>query len=347
MVFVTGGTGFLGSHLIHSLLLKGKTIRALKRKNSNFELFDRVFSFYNDIPDSGKAGIEWVEGDLSDIILLDSFLQNVSEIYHLAGIVSFQPGDRKRLMQTNIGGTANLVNIALTHDVHKFCHVSSIAAIGRADNSNMIDEKTVWKASKRNSNYAISKYGGEREVWRGIEEGLKAVIVNPSVILGPGELDSGFGKMITVVLKGLKFYSKGTNGFVDVRDVARAIIELSESNIDGERFIVSSGNHTYKEIFELIAEETGKPAPKFEANALMANIAWMLSYIQGKITQGKPLITRETAITAGETYHYSNAKIREALNYNFIPIRDTIKDACRFYEKLQLNLLDSQPLIQD
>jgi len=333
MVFVTGGTGFLGSHLIHALLARGKTVRALKRKNSNFELFERVFSFYNDNPAATKTSIEWVDGDLSDIIILDRFLQNVTEIYHAAGIVSFQPGDMKRLMHTNVEGTANLVNTALEHDIRKFCYVSSIAALGRADNSTIIDENTVWKASKRNSNYAISKYGGEREVWRGIEEGLKAVIVNPSVILGPGELDSGFGKMITVVLKGLMFYSKGTNGFVDVRDVARTMIELSESNIDGGRFIVSSGNHTYKEIFGMIAEETGKPAPKFEANSFMANIAWMLSYIQGKMTQRKPLITRETAITAGETYHYSNAKIREALNYNFIPIRDTIKDACRFYAK--------------
>jgi nucleoside-diphosphate-sugar epimerase len=333
MVFVTGGTGFLGSHLIHSLLLKGKTIRALKRKNSNFELFERVFSFYNDIPAATKTRIEWVDGDLSDIILLDRFLQNVTEVYHAAGIVSFQPGDRKRLMHTNVEGTANLVNTALEHDIRKFCYVSSIAAIGRADNNTIIDENTVWKASKRNSNYAVSKYGGEREVWRGIEEGLKAVIVNPAVILGPGELDSGFGKMITVVLKGLKFYSKGTNGFVDVRDVARAMTELTGSNITGERFIVSSGNHTYKEIFEMIAEETGKPAPKIEANSLMANIAWMLSFFQGKFLNRKPLITKETAITASETYRYSNTKIKEALYYNFIPIRDTIKDACSFYTK--------------
>lgn len=331
MVFVTGGTGFLGSHLIHSLLLRGKTIRALKRKNSNFELFERVFSFYNDIPAATKTRIEWVDGDLSDIILLDRFLQNVTEVYHAAGIVSFQPGDRKRLMQTNVEGTANLVNTALEHDIRKFCYVSSIAALGRADNSNIIDENTVWKASKRNSNYAVSKYGGEREVWRGIEEGLKAVIVNPAVILGPGELDSGFGKMITVVLKGLKFYSKGINGFVDVRDVARAMIELTESNITGERFIVSSGNHTYKEIFEMIAEETGKLAPKIEASSLLANMAWILSYIQGKMTNRKPLITRETAITASEKYLYSNMKIKDALNFKFIPMRDTIKDACSFY----------------
>jgi dihydroflavonol-4-reductase len=333
MVFVTGGTGFVGSHLIHSLMMRGKTIRVLKRKESRFEIFDRVFSFYKDIPESAKSRIEWVEGDLSDIILMDGFLNGVDDVYHVAGLVSFQPGDESRLIDTNVEGTANLVNAALDHKVRKFCYVSSIAAIGRADHENEIDETTVWKASKRNSKYAVSKYAGEREVWRGMEEGLNAVIVNPAIILGPGEVDSGFSKMVSVVLKGLKFYSKGINGFVDVRDVARAMIELTESNISGERFIISEGNHSYKEIFRMIAEETGKKPPAYEANGFMANMAWTLSLLQGKILKRKPLITRETAMTATEEYLYSNQKIKDALNFKFIPISKTIKDSCSFYLK--------------
>jgi len=224
----------------------------------------------------------------------------------------------------------------LNKNVRKFSHVSSIAAIGRSENHQAIDENTLWKASRRNSNYAISKYGAEREVWRGIEEGLPAIIINPSVILGPGEISSGTGKMISVVLKGLKFYSQGCNGFVDVRDVVSIMHLLTESEISGERFIVSAENLTYKELFSMIASETGEPAPAFKATKLMGQLAWRISYLQGKITGTKPLITSETAITAENTYLYSNRKITETLHHQFIPVSKSIQDACRFFlEKYQ------------
>jgi nucleoside-diphosphate-sugar epimerase len=245
------------------------------------------------------------------------------------------------MMHTNVIGTANLVNAALNKNIRKLCNVSSIAAIGRGENQKPIDENTLWKTSRRNSNYAVSKYGAEREVWRGIEEGLPAVIINPSVILGPGETNSGTGKMISVVLKGLKFYSEGCNGFVDVRDVVDIMSRLTESDISGERFIVSAENLTYKEIFSMIATETGKKPPQFKANRLMGQLAWRLSYLQGKLTGTKPLITRETAITAGNTYLYSNRKITETLNYRFMPVGNAIKDACSFYlEKRVQELLN-------
>jgi nucleoside-diphosphate-sugar epimerase len=333
MVFVTGGTGFLGSHLIHALLANGKSVRALKRETSSFELFDRVFSFYNDIPASAKNRIEWVTGDLGDVVLLENFMHNVSEIYHAAGLVSFQPGDKQKLMKVNIDGTANLVNAALHAGSPKFCYVSSIAALGRADDHTLINEQAVWKSTKRNSNYAVSKYGAEREVWRGMEEGLNAFVVNPSVILGPGETNSGLAKMVNVVMKGLRFYSTGTNGFVDVRDVVRVMIGLMENGIEGERFIVSEGNHSYREIFSLIAGETGKKPPMVKAGKTLSNMAWILSWLQGKLMNQKPLITRETAITANSGYRYDNARIRETLKYSFIPVNETIKQSCRFYLK--------------
>ncbi len=337
MVFVTGGTGFLGTHLIYHLLFEGKHVMALKRETSNLDLFNRIFNFYQSSPQQLKGTLKWVNGNMLHIDEMDELLgMDIAEIYHAAALVSFQPQDRDEMMRSNINGTANLVNAALNKSIRKFCHVSSIAAIGRAENQKSIDESTVWKASRQNSNYAISKYGAEREVWRGIEEGLPAVIINPSVILGPGETHSGTGKMISVVLKGLKFYSEGCNGFVDVRDVAAIMKRLTESDISGERFIVSAENLTYHEIFSKIATETGQKPPLFKANRLMGQLAWQLSYLQGKLTGTKPLITRETAITAGNSYLYSNRKIREALNYNFLPINISIKDACRFYvEKIK------------
>jgi dihydroflavonol-4-reductase len=332
MVFVTGGTGFLGAHLIHQLLSTGKQVRALKRETSNLLLFNRIFSFYQISRDQLPGKLEWVDGDLLNVGVLDELISDdISEIYHAAAMVSFQPQDKNKMMRTNITGTANLVNVALNKNIRKLCHVSSIAAIGRSENNNIIDENTLWKSSRRNSNYAVSKYGAEREVWRGIEEGLPAVIINPSVIIGPGETDSGTGKMISVVLKGLKFYSEGCNGFVDVRDVVAIMSRLAESKISGERFIISSENLDYKEIFTMIANETGKNPPSLKANRLMGKLAWRLSFLEGKLTGTKPLITRETAITAGNTYLYSNQKISDTLNYRFLPVETTIKDACKFY----------------
>ena len=257
MVFVTGGTGFLGAHLIHHLL-KGKHIIALKRPSSNLDLLNRVFSYYGDARDKTNGKLEWVEGDLLDIGKLDEQITDISEIYHAAAMVSFQPQDKAKMMHTDIIGTANLINAALNKNIRKFCHVSSIAAIGRGENNQFIDENTLSKASRRNSNYAISKYGAEREVWRGLKEGLPIVIINPSVIIGPGETKSGTGKMISVVLNGLKFYSTGCNGFVDVRDVVEIMNQLAESATNGERFIISAENLSYKEIFSMMHKQPEK-----------------------------------------------------------------------------------------
>lgn len=336
MVFVTGGTGFLGAHLLYHLLKKGDNVRALRRAKSNNDLLQRVFGFYLEKPQELMDKIEWIEGDLLDIYSLEDVLSGVTIIYHLGAMVSFQPQDKNQMMLTNIKGTANLVNIAIENKIEKFCHVSSIAAIGRADNSKMIDEQTPWRASKRNSSYAVSKYGAEREVWRGIEEGLNAVIVNPSIILGPGEINSGSGKLISTILNGLNFYTSGINGYVDVRDVVKTMIMLVESNISNERFVVSAENLLYKDLFEIISNKLGKSPPSHLASRFMGEIAWRYEYIKGKLTGTKPLITKETANTAANVYKYSNRKITDQLKFQFIPIQQTINDACDYYlNKLQ------------
>ena len=331
MVFVTGGTGFLGSHLIFNLLSKGIQVRALKRADSRFDLISRIFAFYTDKPDDYLHKIEWVEGDILDIFTLEEALTGITDVYHTAAIVSFQPGEVKKMMQTNIAGTANLVNAALNSNVRKLCHVSSIAAIGRADNRKIIDENVVWKASKQNSNYAVSKYVAEREVWRGFEEGLKVVIINPSIILGPGEIDSGTGKMISTVLKGLKFYSSGINGFVDVRDVVNVMTQLMESDVSGERFVISAENISYKDLFSDIATALNRPVPRYKANKWTGELVWRLEYIKSLITGLKPLITEETAQTATNVYRYSNDKLVNQLKYTFMPVADSVKESCDYY----------------
>ena len=333
MILVTGGTGFLGSHLIYHLIQSGKKVRAIKRDHTTFDIINRVFSFYNADFHLLSSHIEWVEADITDIYALESCLEGISDVYHAAALVSFQPGDQDRMEQINVKGTANLVNACLSKKVRRLCHVSSIAAIGRAENDQVIDENVVWKASRRNSNYAISKYAAEREVWRSMEEGLDAVIINPSVILGPGEINSGSATLIATVEKGLKYYTSGINGFVDVRDVVKIMVLLMESDISGERFIVSSENLTYKELFEYIATCLKQKAPRYRAGKWMSGIYWRLEFLKSKITGKKPLVTQETSRTANNNYLYSGDKLKAKLNYKYLSIKESVNDACTFHIK--------------
>lgn len=331
MVLVTGGTGFLGSHLIYYLLDKGYSVRAIRREDSSPEILARVFKFYGKSSNDYKQKIDWVNADITDYYSLEDCLLGIEQIYHAAAMVSFQPGDNSRMQQINTQGTANLVNLAIEKNVRKFCHVSSIAAIGRSENDTIIDENVVWKSSRNNSNYAISKYGAEREVWRGLEEGLKAVIVNPGIILGPGEINSGSTRLIKTVEKGLKFYTPGINGFVDVRDVVEIMVRLMESDITAERFVLTSENLNYKTLFTYIANELHKPVPTLKAGRLLGEIAWRLEFLKSVFTGKKPLITKETSRTANREYIYSSEKVRRALNFQFRPVQQTIHDTCAYY----------------
>lgn len=331
MILVTGSTGFLGAHLIYHLLQNGKKVRAMKRHNSSFRVVDNVFLFYKAHRDDFSDLLEWADGDITDLYSLDKVMEGISDVYHCAAIVSFQPGDQEKMNLVNVKGTENMVNMALEKRVRKFCFVSSIAALGRAEKDQPLDEKITWKASKSNSSYAVSKYGAEREIWRAIEEGLNAVILNPSIILGPGEVNSGSTKLVKTVDNGLKFYTPGINGFVDVRDVVEIMIKLMESDISAERFVVSSENLKYKTLFEYIARFLNKPAPTLKANKLMSDIAWRAEFVKSKISGKKPLITKETARTASNNYIYSNDKSVKALKFEYIPIIKSVEDACNYY----------------
>lgn len=303
----------------------------MKRNSSSFRIMNNVFSFYRARLEDFEDFLEWRDGDITDLYSLDLMMNGISEIYHCAAVVSFQPGDQEKMELSNVKGTENMVNMALEKGIRKFCFVSSIAALGRADQDRVLDEKVTWKASKSNSRYAVSKYGAEREVWRAIEEGLNAVIINPSIILGPGEVNSGSTKLIKTVDDGLKFYTPGINGFVDVRDVVEIMLQLMSDDISAERFIVSSENLNYKTLFEYIAHFLNKPTPKYKANKWMSEMAWRFEFLKSKVTGIKPLITKETARTAGNDYKYSNLKSVNQLQHNYIPIKKSIEDACNYF----------------
>lgn len=334
MIFVTGGTGLVGSHLLYKLVEKGSSPIALKRSSSDINKTLNTFSYYSDDAVNMFEKIQWVEGDLLDYRLLEEQTIGIDQVYHCGAAVSFQSGDKYILKDINVEGTANIVNACLENKVSKLVHVSSIGTFGRADADGVVTEETHWN-NKKTSVYSTSKYHAEMEVWRGIAEGLNAVIVNPSIIIGPGNWNTGSSKLFTTMCNGLKFYTSGTNGFVDVIDVAEIMIRLMESDISDQRFILNSENISYKELFFTMAKELGVPPPKYQANSLMSEIAWRLLAIKSLFTGKKSTITRETAETANQLYNYSNNKIREALNYNFMPIHDSIVRTAKIFTEEQ------------
>lgn len=248
------------------------------------------------------------------------------QVYHCAGAVSFDPADRQRLYKVNVEGTANIVNIALDEGVEKFVHMSSIAALGRTEKEKNKSENSDWEDSPLNSHYAISKFKGEAEVWRGIEEGLNAVIVNPSVILGPGYWKDGSAALFFTVWKGLSMYPAGGSGFVDVNDVVNAMIRLMNSDIQAERFVLNGENLSWQEVFTSIAQTLGKTPPRKKFSPFLGQVAWRVEWLRSRITGYRPLITRETVISSAHRFYYDNSKLLKAFpDFKYTPIADTIK----------------------
>lgn len=326
MILVTGGTGFLGSHLIRALVAEGKPVRALYRNQPSNRL--------QDISDK----IEWVQGDILDVCALEDAMNGVTQVYHCAAVVSFQAGAKDRLMKINVEGTANVVNLALDAGVKKLLYVSSVAAIGRAKENAPVTEDSEWQESGNNSWYAISKYQGEMEVWRGIAEGLDAVIVNPSIILGAGFWNDGSGALLKNAWKEFPYYTTGVNGFVDVEDVVKAMILLMDSTVGGERFILSAENWDYQRLFSTMAHALGKKPPHIAVKPWMAEMVWRMEKVKGMIIGKHPLVTKETARTAQLKVYYENDKVLKALpDFRFKPLETTIKEiSASFLEELSL-----------
>jgi nucleoside-diphosphate-sugar epimerase len=333
MIFVTGGTGLIGSQLLLDITSSGKKVRALKRTSSDFSIINRFYKGKENL----FSNVDWVEGDVNDIFSLEDAMSGVTEVYHCAAFVSFHTSDFRNLMKTNVEGAANMVNVALEKKVEKFCMVSSTAALGRAEENTLLTEDTLWKTSKHNSGYAISKYGAEREAWRAMEEGLNAVIVNPSIVLGQGDLHSGSTALFGEVRKGLPFYTNGISGFVDVRDVTKCMLQLMEKNIFNQRFIISSQNLSYREVINFIADGFGKKHPSIKVNSLLSEIGWRVAALQNLFSKNKTIITKETARNGQRSWLYSNEKIKSALGIDFIPVERSVRDVCEIFLREKIN----------
>ena len=316
MILVTGATGFLGTELIQQLSVQGLKLRALKRKTSV-------------VPDllRNNKQIEWVDADINDLASLEDAFENIDQVYHCAALVSFDPKDKARLLKINIEGTSNIVNLC-NHFGARLLHVSSVAALGNAKKGALITEKDFWEYDAKAHAYAISKYEGEMEVWRGIAEGLDAVIVNPSVIIGAAAGFKGSGAIFKLVKDGLSFYTGGATGIVDVQDVARSMISLMNSSESAARFTISAENYHYQQFFSEIAKGMGVKAPAREAKAWMLGIAWRAAKLASLFT-GKPAaLTSDAARSSLNESLYSNEKIKNTIDIEFKPLKQSIAEIC-------------------
>ncbi len=315
VILVTGGTGFIGSYMIRLLIKNGYRVRALRRAGSPMDLIQEV-----------AAQVDWREADVTDITALEEAMVGVTHVIHCAAMVSFHPRDVPRMMNINVSGTANVVNLALENGIQKLVHVSSIASLGRVKDRPSLDESSKWIQSSGNSQYAISKYQSEQEVWRGHAEGLPVAIVNPAVVLGSGFWNVGTGRMFSQVYKGLKFWSVGRTGLVDVRDVAKFMLMLLESDIDGERYILNAQNTLFRDLFFLVADALNVKRPFIKVTPLLAEVAWRVEWLKEKITGAEPVVTRESARASISTFFYANEKSLSLPGFSYRPLEQTVRE---------------------
>lgn len=334
MILVTGGTGLVGAHLLLQLVQEGKAVTATYRTDKSLEAVKKVFFYYSAQADILFDKVRWVRAELNDLISLERAFENVSHVYHCAALISFDPADFKKLQKVNAEGTANVVNACLANKIKKLCYVSSIAAIGTSPNGTPASEDDY--EPDRNANvYALSKYAAEIEVWRGAQEGLPVVIVNPGVIMGPGFWDGGSGVFFRVAAGNLRLYPTGGTGFVGVADVVSCMVQLMHSTSQNDRFIIVERNMRYKDILDRLSGELGQPPPKKPIRNWQLGLLWRLDWVRCYVLKRKRRITKNAATSLREFHHYSSQKVVNTLGFKFSALDEAMAFSCEQFRKEQ------------
>lgn len=329
MNLVTGATGLLGSHLLFKLVQSGEVCKALYRTEQKIKLVEKLFHYYNS-PQAEElfSKIEWVKGDLNDFETIESLFVDVDFVYHCAAKVSFHKADFSACLKENRNATANVVNYSLKYGIKKLCYVSSTAAIG-VNKNGLTSEATLWEGGEEVSGYSISKFSAEKEVWRGIEEGLAAVIINPCLILGPGDWGSGSLSIFRSTRKGSFFYTSGSNAVVDARDVATSMHLLMKSDIVAERFLCIGENITFHDLFIQLSKRFNTKPPKFLPPKSLALLAATILEFLSRISGKKNGFSIETANSAYKKIVYDKTKLTNALSIQFHTLEETIDNSIR------------------
>lgn len=332
MILVTGGTGLVGSHLLLQLLQKGYGVRATHRESSDLQVVQKVFSYYTTTSAELFAKIEWVLADINDIPALESAFDGIEKVYHAAAMFSFDPNDFDKLLKINVEGTANIVNLCIVKKIEKLCYVSSIATIGKSLDESPSNEKNEFTEQHADV-YSRSKHGAELEVWRGSQEGLSVVMVNPGIIIGPGFWEGGSGTLFTTANKGYSYYPPSGTGFVTVNDVVRIMIVVMNSNIEKERFIAVSENRSYKEIMLLFTKNLGINAPTKQLQIWQLQLLRLMEVFRNLITGKGRRITKNGIESLKHRNYYDHKKVVEVLDFTFEPIEETVAFSCHIFKE--------------
>ncbi len=330
---VIGATGIVGSHVVLQLLLENQKVIACKQISSNIQQVKKLFAAYTENAEALFAKIEWRDIDLKDVFSIEDAIEGADVVYHCAGFVSFNSFERKQLMDVNVEGTKNIVNACLQKQIRALCYVSSLATMHNLDVKESIDETVFWKTSGKESDYAFSKYKAELEVWRGIEEGLNTVIVNPGVILSPVFWNQSSARIFATCFKGNKFYPPGQTAYVSAKDVAVCMLLLVKNKNFGQRYILTEGNYTYKEIFSHIQQKFNKAPPFIRVNRAFLRLGWIADSLAAFVSDRPANITKAIIQSAFNKQVYSNRKVTEALQYQFEPALKSIDFICSCYER--------------
>jgi nucleoside-diphosphate-sugar epimerase len=335
MILVTGGTGLVGSHLLYKLISNGESVKAIYRREHKLELVKRVFAYYTEDFEALFSKIDWIDADITDVTKLSEAFEGITYVYHCAAFVSFEPDKYHQLRKINIEGTANVVNLCVANNVKKLCYVSSIAAVGHhADDSQLITEETHWNPEDDNSVYAITKYGAEIEVWRGTQEGVDAVVVNPGIIVGSGYWNSGgSGSLIKKIYKGFPYYTNGVTGYVSVDDVVNAMYQLMQSEIKNERYILVSESLSFKNFQEKVAAVMDVTPAKKEAKRWLLELGWRLDWLNHKLFGKRRKLSKQMTKSARSISLYDSSKLKSALNFEFQPMNHCIKNVGELFLK--------------
>lgn len=327
MILVTGGTGLVGSHLLHLLLKNGEKVKATYRSMASLEKAKNVFASYkaNELFNQ----INWVKADITDYFSLKDIFEGISHVYHCAAVVSFDRRKSDKMYEINVDGTSNMVNLSLEFGVKKFCHVSSVASLGSYADGRCTDEEAIWTHSTETSYYSITKYYAENEVWRAAEEGLNTVIVNPATIIGFGNWEESSTAIIKKVNDGLNYYTTGENAFVGVADVVKAMHALMKSEISDQRYILVSENWSFKKLLSEIALGLGKNPPRKEAPRWLANLLRRLDEARYFIFGSKTVLTKQSVDTAYKKKCFSAEKIRKELQFEFEPMENVVRSVTK------------------
>jgi nucleoside-diphosphate-sugar epimerase len=322
MILITGGTGLVGSRLIYDYAQQGIKVRAIRRSNSIGNLHHYK---------GWENYVDWVSGDVLDISSIEDALHGVTHVIHCANVVSFNPRDYNEMMKVNAEGTANMVNASLAcGHITCFTHVSSVATLGRVADAGELNEHSDWIPGKHNSVYSVSKFNAEREVWRAHAEGLPVNIVNPSIVLGPGNWKTDSSSLFMKIKNKFPFYTDGVSGFIGVGDVAKAIIALNQSTINGKRYILNADNISFQDLFNQIAAALNMKAPSIKVPSILSQVIWRLEWIRFKVTGQKPFITKETAYSAHQKRYYNGTKISVDLNFHYTPLSEVVKSVSAY-----------------